>query len=166
MIRSVELGFKGISQLLSDLDQMKGAVMSAVVDSERELGQAALEILDSNVPRNEIDGNLPPSMDWYHDKYGFQVSLEGEDVAYIEFGTGIYAQSSYPDQSIIDEVGWIYDINNHGHKGWWYTHKLSGVTRIHSFGMEARHPLLTSAIETAKIVRPVVMGVLREKFAR
>lgn len=37
---------------------------------------------------------------------------------FVEFGTGIIgANSSHPDTSI---VGWKYDVNNHGEKGWFY----------------------------------------------
>lgn len=37
---------------------------------------------------------------------------------YVEFGTGIVgSQSSHPMSGI---VGWKYDVNNHGEKGWFY----------------------------------------------
>ena len=37
---------------------------------------------------------------------------------FVEFGTGIVgSENSHPDTSI---VGWKYDTNNHGEKGWHY----------------------------------------------
>lgn len=42
-----------------------------------------------------------------------------DDMYYLEFGTGIAGKyNSHPDAN---KIGWEYDVNNHGAKGWWYT---------------------------------------------
>lgn len=44
---------------------------------------------------------------------------------FVEFGTGIEGkENSHPDASII---GWKYDINNHGEKGWFYFKMANGI---------------------------------------
>lgn len=44
-----------------------------------------------------------------------------DDMYYLEFGTGIVGQRNpHPEAS---KYGWLYDINNHGDKGWTFRRK-------------------------------------------
>ena len=46
------------------------------------------------------------------------IRLNSNYAAYVEFGTGIKGQSGkHPD---VAAVGWVYDVNQHGEKGWVY----------------------------------------------
>ena len=48
----------------------------------------------------------------------YELRNTNEKGAYVEFGTGIVgSENSHPDTSI---VGWKYDTNKHGEKGWHY----------------------------------------------
>ena len=40
-------------------------------------------------------------------------------MAFIEFGTGVVGKNS-KQNPLADQVGWVYDTNQHGDAGWWY----------------------------------------------
>lgn len=37
-----------------------------------------------------------------------------------EFGTGVIGQQFPHVSEELEKIGWKYDVNNHGEKGWWY----------------------------------------------
>lgn len=47
------------------------------------------------------------------------VKNDNEHNTYKEFGTGVVGKNA-PHPSSGKETGWIYDVNEHGEKGWWY----------------------------------------------
>lgn len=49
---------------------------------------------------------------------GFKTTDEID--TYKEFGTGITGVSNPHLSEILEKVGWKYDVNNHGEKGWIY----------------------------------------------
>ena len=49
---------------------------------------------------------------------GMSVTVGSEYAIYVEYGTGIVgARESHPNPMA---QGWVYDVNNHGEKGWMY----------------------------------------------
>jgi hypothetical protein len=91
------------------------------------------------------------------------VTYFGQDVAYIEFGTGVTGAGNYPDAEVLAEVNWSYDVNNHGEKGWYYYSKRDGKLR-HSRGMRGERPVLETFRETERLVPQIVKQVMNEKL--
>ena len=74
---------------------------------------------------------------------------------FVEWGTGIEGQQSpHPDTSI---VGWKYDINDHGEKGWFY---FKDGTWHWTKGMPSR-PFM---YETGRELRKIVVKIAKEVF--
>lgn len=72
---------------------------------------------------------------------------------FVEFGTGVVGERSpHPDTSII---GWKYDVNEHGEKGWFYFregewHWTKGMPSrpfMYETSMELRHEIVKTARE-------------------
>ena len=163
MTREVIHGTKGIRSLKRDLERINSKWDTIVAKAEHRLGEYGAGKLFEAIPHHEIDGNLPPSVSMTRVVGGISVNMVGPDSAYFEFGTGLTGRGKYPDSEIPTRVGWFYDVNNHGAKGWWYKHKLTKIP-THSVGMEPQHPVLTASIETGKMVQKMVGEVLDEEF--
>lgn len=163
MVYEVELGTKGIRSLKQELERINSNWDAIVSKAEQRLGEYGAEQLFEAIPPHEIDGNLPPSVLVKQEADGLSVVMIGLDSAYIEFGTGLIGKGKYPDSRIPPRVGWVYDVNDHGTKGWWYYHKIT-KTPTPSVGMEPQHPVLTASIETGKLVQKIVGEVLDEEF--
>lgn len=74
---------------------------------------------------------------------------------FVEFGTGIAGQQSpHPDTSI---VGWKYDINDHGEKGWYY---FKDGAWHWTKGMPSR-PFM---YETGRDLRKIIVEIAKEVF--
>ena len=88
----------------------------------------------------------------------------GDDVAYIEFGTGYVGQNNpYPDEIALNNAQWAYDINEHGYGGWVYR-KKDGSGFRHSRGMTPEAPVLKAFKKTKEAVPQIVKEVMDEKF--
>jgi hypothetical protein len=63
-----------------------------------------------------------------HGRYNYLVSititLNAPYAKFVEFGTGVIGQNNPHKEA--DNVGWDYDINDHGEKGWVYYNKKTG----------------------------------------
>lgn len=72
---------------------------------------------------------------------GFILSASGEQVVYLEFGTGIVGSANpHPRLDFANEVldgPWEYDINNHGVAGWNYRDKNGQLQ--HTTGLPSQH---------------------------
>lgn len=139
--------------------------MGQVVDeSARRLAERGREHLLRLIPMSKVDGNVSGTVDVVRVGSSYSVNYDGEDVGYIEFGTGDLAKNSpYPDNEVRLEAGWEYDINKHGHEGWWYRDKLDGKI-YHSIGMKPLHPVYTASERTEQDIAEIVKEVLLEKF--
>ena len=74
---------------------------------------------------------------------------------FVEFGTGVEGQKSpHPDTSI---VGWKYDVNSHGEKGWAY---FKDSAWHWTKGMPSR-PFM---YETGQELRKIVVKIAKEVF--
>lgn len=83
------------------------------------------------------------------------VYTNNEHAIYAEYGTGIVGKNNpHPKSS---DIGWTYDYNEHGEKGWIYTAKDGSVYRTrgqvaHKFMLKAHNDLIQNAMEITKQV--------------
>lgn len=162
---NIILGNEGIKQLQSYLRNIQVELPSIVKEAENRLGQRGRTYLLMYAPIGTvIDGNESGNVIVENSGKEVTVSYIGEDVAYIEFGTGYLTgiTNPYPDTLILNNAQWEYDVNNHGTEGWYYKRK-DGTTAF-SLGMKPVAPVLNSYLQTKKDVVGVLKEVLNEKL--
>lgn len=158
----IVLGIKGIGELQRTLKQYEDFLKNGVSVISEKLGSEAQQVMEELVPNVTIDGNLIGVVTREVLTDGQRVSYEGDDVAYIEFGTGIVgAESPYPTAN---SLGWDYDINLHGWDGWYYTHKETG-NKEHSVGMPPIMPVYETAQRIEDKALMLIKEVIDEKFS-
>lgn len=163
---TIVLGHEGINRLLKEI-KMHRRLLKEVVDIISEaIAQKGYELLSANAPLNDIDGNIPGTVDIEQRNDGWAVTYMGQDVAYIEFGTGYKGEGSpYPDRMALAKVDWAYDVNNHGAGGWFYYSKRDGTLRF-SRGMTPEKPVLDTVNELRGLVQSIGERILNEKFGK
>lgn len=159
----IVLGNEGIRELQRILMDWQRVIDEVVNEAERRLAEEGQRIMLQKAPTTDIDGNIPGRVRVEPRAEGYAVTYLGQDVAYIEFGTGITGMGSYPDGEVLAEVNWTYDVNDHGEKGWYYYGKRDGKLR-HSRGMRGEKPVLETYRETERLVPDIVRKVMNEKL--
>ena len=162
---NVTLGTEGINQLKQYVQSLQGKLDMVLEKAEERVAEYGRTQLEHFAPTMSIDGNMPGSVFVDDDGTMHRVIYAGEDVAYIEFGTGYVGENNpYPDEIALNKAGWEYDVNAHGYAGWVYRRKDNGQYR-HSRGMRPEAPVLKAKNETRKAVKVIVREVLDEEFA-
>jgi len=162
---NVTLGTEGINELKQYVQSLQGKLDTVLEKAEERVAEYGRNQLENFAPTTSIDGNMPGSVFVDDDGTMHRVVYAGEDVAYIEFGTGYVGENNpYPDEITLNKAGWDYDVNEHGAKGWVYRRKDNGLYR-HSRGMKPEAPVLKAKNETRKAVKGIVKEVLDEEFA-
>lgn len=155
---TIVLGNEGIKELRSYLELLKGNLASTVKKCEDAIAERGKLYMMSFSPQVWVDGNIAGTVDIERDAELVRVSYIGQDVAYIEFGTGYIGETNpYPDQIVLNDAQWVYDVNNHGLSGWVY-HRKDGSGAEFSVGEKPFAPVLNSYERT----RQEVVGILRE----
>ena len=162
---NVTLGTEGINQLKQYVQSLQGRLDMVLEKAEERVAEYGRNQLENFAPTMSIDGNMPGSVFIENDGQMHRVVYAGEDVAYIEFGTGYPGLEGEYDETILNKVGWEHNYpNDHGTKGWIYRRKDTGQYR-HSRGMKPEAPVLKAKNETRKAVKVIVREVLDEEFA-
>lgn len=162
---NVVLGNEGINDLKKWLLYIKGQLPSIVREAENRLGERGKYYLLGFAPSGIVDGNYGGSVVVEDTGQLVRVGYVGQDVAYIEFGTGYIGQiNPYPDVLVLNNAMWEYDINQHGEEGWYYK-KKDGSGIGFSIGMKPFAPVLNSYLSTEKDVVGVLQEVLNEKLS-
>lgn len=158
------LGNEGIAAMKAYLLGVQSALNSIAQEGTERVAEYGRQALERVAPTTDIDGNQPGSVFTEPSENGTRVVYSGDDVAYIEFGTGYIGENNpYPDESILGKANWVYDINKHGYKGWVYRRKRDGRFR-HSRGMVPEAPVLTAFRETEKVAPQIIKEVINEKL--
>jgi len=89
----VVLGHKGIQELIKYLDDIERSMNSLIDDIEKALAKEGYQLLLANAPTRAIDGNQVGHVFKEAYKDGYRVVYSGQDVAYIEFGTGYIGEN-------------------------------------------------------------------------
>lgn len=126
-------GTEGCAEIISQLTSLKHTVKSMEDELPERLVQIGLneaEATTAAVGVTGLDGNQLGGFYILDKADSVELVNQGEDVAYIEFGTGMMgSQSPHPHASA---AGWqyyvptIYKRTVGGIKGWFYKNKLTG----------------------------------------
>lgn len=112
----VNLDFYKLDKSIKDLDKFFNSYEKAINDAIDEIVVKTEKRLYINANAYGISPERCPLIVSRLEN-GVQFSIEGQTAMYLEFGTGIVGKSNpHPNPMI----GWVYDINSHGEKGWWY----------------------------------------------
>ena len=161
---NVTLGTEGINELKQFVMRLQNELDGVLDKAEQRVAEYGRNQLENFAPTMSVDGNMPGNVFVDDDGTMHRVVYAGEDVAYIEFGTGYVGENNpYPDEITLNKAGWQYDVNEHGVKGWVYRRKDTGQYR-HSRGMKPEAPVLKAKNETRKAVKVIVREVLDEEF--
>lgn len=165
-MKEVILGERGLYELKNWVNAAKMALEETAKESAELVAEKSATRIDSMAGSgHRFDGNVGGSVSVETDIDGASVVFSGEQVAYIEFGTGIVGENSpYPDTEALIKAGWEYDVNNHGEKGWFYRDKTTGE-RVWSIGMEGVRPVYWASKEAEKLIPETVRKVFDEKFS-
>lgn len=163
MNREIVLGHTGLQKLVNDLKRID---MKKILDrAEYKVAERGMENLAETAPLGlKVDGNYGGDIEFVATTTGYAVTYNGEQVAYIEFGTGWMGENEpYPDADILNKANWVYDVNNHGRRGWVYKdHRTDQV--LPSIGMVGRMPVYRASQLTEQQMPDIVRKVLSEEF--
>ena len=130
-------GADGCDEIIKQLNSLKSAVKSMETELPEHLarvGQNSAEAKTASVGVMGLDGNqLGGFYILEHTDY-VELVNQGEDVAFIEFGTGMMGQQS--PHPLAGEAGWEYYTPTRykrsvgGRKGWFYKNKLTGELKV------------------------------------
>lgn len=158
---NIVLGHEGIQALRNQLQAISDNLDNTVKKAEKALAEEGFQLLKTNAPTNDIDGNRTGAVLMEQSSDGYRISYQGTDVAYIEFGTGYKGASRpYPKNT----VGWQYDVNGHGASGWFYYSKTDGSLQYSKGGMYPEMPVYKSYTELQNRAKEIIKGVLDDIY--
>lgn len=156
-----DLSISSIRQLQKDLEKYKSDITYKTQLLAEKLAERGVEIARLKIAEYDAiyTGELLASINY---EYGGIIQDGAKWIVYtdcpwakfVEFGTGIVgAGSPHPNTSI---VGWKYDVNEHGEKGWFYFkdgkwHWTKGMTS-RPFMLETSLQLMKEITKVAKEV--------------
>lgn len=160
---SGELSVHSLAALLKGLKDYKKKVDELEGRLPEELGNFAADSIERDIAGVEnIDGNAPGRV--WHDRESARsvVMLEGQQAAFYEFGTGIYAEP----HPLASEANWQYGSGDKvittsaGRRIWYYYDALSGMVRASS-GMQPQMPVFRAAMKTRDQIVPAARRLLK-----
>lgn len=135
---NVELSSKGLQQLKNELLEFKSNlqnIKTSFIENSLDwiITQANYYFMERT--RKHGSSSLTNIMQlWVYypiDDNTYRLVNESEVGAYVEFGTGIVGKLDTNNRA--SQVGWQYDVNNHGNDGWTYYNEEIGAY-VHTKG--------------------------------
>lgn len=116
---------KSIDETIKEIERYKNKLLKQCKQFSELLALEGVEIAQAKIVETDAieSGQLFDSLKTEQGKesnsmFTFLVYTDCPWAKYVEFGTGYKGMNSpHPNTSI---VGWKYDINEHGEKGWFY----------------------------------------------
>lgn len=165
-------GADGCDEIIKQLNGLKSAVKSMETELPEHLarvGQNSAEAKTASVGVMGLDGNqLGGFYILEHTDY-VELVNQGEDVAFIEFGTGMMGQQS--PHPLAGEAGWEYYTPTRykrsvgGRKGWFYKNKLTGELTF-TEGMVGTKAMYEARLEIFKAMFRDSKEILHSKWLR
>lgn len=165
-------GVDGCDEIIKQLNSLKSAVKSMETELPEHLarvGQNSAEAKTASVGVMGLDGNqLGGFYILEHTDY-VELVNQGEDVAFIEFGTGMMGQQS--PHPLAGEAGWEYYTPTRykrsvgGRKGWFYKNKLTGELTF-TQGMVGTKAMYEARLEIFKAMFRDSKEILHSKWLR
>lgn len=123
-VRTISLDRQEIKKTIQDLQNMKKTIKGVPSDIESILDEAVL-YCQSLTPISDGQGrHLVYNTYWTKTPSGYRIVQEGENVLYVEFGTG--QVGSETPHELANKLGWVYGIGEHifttkdGKVGWFF----------------------------------------------
>lgn len=121
-VRKIPLENNAIQNAIRDLKQIKNEIVSINIE---DLLDEAVKYCMSLTPLSDNQGNhLKYNTYWVKTSNGYRIVQEGENVTYVEFGTGVKGGNSpHPETRT---YGWVYGVGPHifetkdGRTGWFF----------------------------------------------
>jgi hypothetical protein len=124
----VNLSQKSVQSAIKKIERYKETLNRRCLRLVEQLTERGVKIAKFNVQNlgafytgeleSSIDGYFSPSL-------GVGIIYAGSWYAvYVEFGSGIRGQEAQHPMS--GQVGYVYDVNNHGEEGWVYFNERDG----------------------------------------
>lgn len=153
-----KLDEKDIERAIQEVKQFKREFLTKCDRLIERLTDSGVEIAKLQVAQLDafFTGELMNSIEGYYSPtYGVGIIKAGAYyAAYVEFGTGVVgSQSPHPEPN-----GWVYDVNNHGEKGWVYYDEYSGGFR-RTKGFKSRPFMYNTARELEKVCEKIAREV-------
>lgn len=148
----IPLGLGNIRQLERDIKRLQRTLKSkdfnqAILD---DVGEELYDIVKDNITSARLDGNYQGSdpIDlWYTHTLGDQVRWRGDQIAYVEFGTGAAGAGRYPKPEL---MGTKYRPDSNKLM-WWYKDARTGPTL--SYGLAPQAPMYKSSVEMRMLLK-------------
>lgn len=100
------------------LDSFKKATEIGVHNGLKVFGDRVEKKLKENLKKYGLgDSKIYSSINTTYTKTGVSIRVNKEYAMFVEYGTGIVGVGNPHPKP---EAGWLYDMNNHGEKGWYY----------------------------------------------
>lgn len=116
-VDSIDRAIKELEKYKQDLNKKVSLLVQALTDRGVEIAKAQVVEVD---PSAFYTGALEESITGYYSP-STNVGIIKTDLHYavfVEFGTGVVgSRNSHPKAG---ELGYRYDVNEHGDEGWWY----------------------------------------------
>lgn len=158
-VLKAELSVSSIENLINDINDYKTKIENLPKQLEYKLAEIAVDEIKANLLGiTDTDGNAIGIVGVETQINKTIVYNQGEDVAYIEYGTGVNGKiNSHPDA---EKAGWQYDMGStiHTTKGgkrmWKYYDNIKGHYRITS-GIPAQMQLLKASIKIRNRIKKI-----------
>lgn len=165
-------GVEGCAEIIKQLNSLKSAVKNMEEDLPEYLARVGLDSAEATtaaVGASSLDGNQLGGFYILDKSDSVELVNQGDDVAYIEFGTGIMgAQSAHPHAG---EAGWEYYVATPykrtvgGIKGWFYKNKLTGQLTF-TQGMVGTKAMYNAYLDIVKAMFRDSKEVLHSRWLR
>lgn len=123
-VRKIGLNSKDIQDAINDLKSIKQDI-SSLPENIEDILDEAVRYCQSLTPISDKQGNhLRYNTYWEKTSTGYRIVQEGENVAFVEFGTGAVGTGSPHDKA--STFGWAYGVGKHifttksGRRGWFF----------------------------------------------
>lgn len=164
MIINVELSQSSISKAIEKLKKYRDSLKLKNELFLRRLAETGIAVIDARIAEAEGDSDKSHDVTFKVHSYGDYsqgtLTLMGNDILFIEFGSGIHYNSSNPEHA--SKFGYgvgTYPGQTHAFdpEGWWYRDS-TGVAQ-HSYGTQATMPMLSASRAMILTVRQIAREV-------
>ena len=165
---SMNLSSKSVRNAINDLKQYQESLLSKNDLFVMKLAQLGADIAEQQIYMADGDSNkyhdlkiIPHSFGTYSEA---TIRLDGEDILFIEFGSGIHYNASDPKHA--EKFGYgvgTYPGQTHAFdpNGWWYRDSVGD--RHHSYGTRATSPMLKASMVIIHEIRRIAREVYGSK---
>lgn len=161
MIIDINLSKNGLKEAIQRLERYKQHISKRVIQLNNKLLTTGKSIIVKNIQEvvinKTIADGLSNSVEAYYDpNLGVIFFVKASWAVFVEYGTGIVgSQNQHPN---LARTGWIYDINEHGEKGWWY---VLGGKSYHTRGQPSQPFMFKSYLDLKNIMSTIAKDTFK-----